>query len=124
MTGQGKTLLARYLAEQNDKGGGLIVYDRHAGKSENPWPTPHLFTDPHKAFQVGFHSRNCLVIFDDAGSLGRNPYFDELTTEANAVGDAFRRLTGCLNHGYDITKNFDIDEDGNVSVPHINVETE
>ena len=50
--------------------------------------------------------------------------FDALTREANALGDSFRRLSGCLNHGYSIETNFEVDDAGKVSVPEINVVTE
>ncbi|MCH7821787.1 MAG: hypothetical protein IIA07_07195 [Proteobacteria bacterium] len=43
--------------------------------------------------------------------------FEELRDEANALGQAFSRLSGCFTGGNAVEKNFDVADDGTVSVP-------
>ncbi len=45
--------------------------------------------------------------------------FEEMTKEANELIAAFDRLTGCFIGGYEVEKNFEVDENGRVSVPSI-----
>ena len=44
--------------------------------------------------------------------------FEKLTDEANALGQAFSRLSGCFTGGHAVKKNFDVDDDGKLSVPN------
>lgn len=44
--------------------------------------------------------------------------FDELTQEANELVKAFFRLFGCYSGGFEVRKNFDVDEDGTASAPN------
>ena len=43
--------------------------------------------------------------------------FDALVREANALGDSFRRLTGCFTGPHSVEKNFDVARDGTVCAP-------
>ena len=43
--------------------------------------------------------------------------FEELTKEAKDLAVGFDRLTGCFNNDLDVEKNFEVDDDGRVSVP-------
>jgi hypothetical protein len=43
--------------------------------------------------------------------------FEELTQEANALASALSKLTGCFTSDSDVEKNFEVDDDGRVSVP-------
>lgn len=43
--------------------------------------------------------------------------FEKLTAEAKALGETFSRLSGCFTGGHAVEKNFDVADDGRVSVP-------
>lgn len=47
--------------------------------------------------------------------------FNELTQEANELVKAFFRLFGCYSGGFEVKKNFDVDDDGTVSAPNTSV---
>ena len=43
--------------------------------------------------------------------------FDELTQEAKELANAFFRLWGCYSGGFNVSQNFDVDDDGTVAAP-------